>query len=139
MDTDVKHECGVAAISINSLKNQPIGGASFYLFKMLLQLQNRGQLAAGIATYSNQRRQLIKRYRDLGTVNKAFRNENKKKNIGLLKAFEGVKGIGHIRYATFGSDKMELAQPFERVHGKTNKWFCLALNGNITNFFGEVC
>ena len=131
---EAKHECGIAAISIDSLNRHPAGGASYYLFKMLLQMQNRGQLAAGISTYYDKRREIMKKYVDLGTVNKAFRNQNKEGHIRLLNKFEGTKGIGHVRYATFGTDNLSLAQPFERTHGKINKWFSLAFNGNITNF-----
>jgi amidophosphoribosyltransferase len=43
-------------------------------------------------------------------------------------------GIGHVRYATCGCDDKEYAQPFEHFHGKKNRWFSLAFNGNIANY-----
>ncbi len=135
MPGDLKEECGIAAVYLKKpLKNYPIGGASYYLYKMLLQLQHRGQLSAGITTYNKNRAQLIDTFKKLGTVNEVFRTKNKERALGLLKKYEGSRGIGHVRYATLGSDEVALAHPFERHHGRKWKWFSFAMNGNIANY-----
>ena len=41
--------------------------------RMLLDVQNRGQLAAGFSTYNPRRNQLIDTYKDIGTVSEVFR------------------------------------------------------------------
>ena len=41
--------------------------------RMLLDIQNRGQLAAGMTTYNPRRNQLIDTYKDVGTVSEVFR------------------------------------------------------------------
>ena len=39
---------------------------------MLLDIQNRGQLAAGITTYNPARNQLIDTHKDIGSVTEVF-------------------------------------------------------------------
>ena len=135
MTEEAHHECGLAAISLKEpLKDQPLGGAAYYLYRMLLQQQNRGQLSAGITTYNKEREQLIDTYRKLGLVNEAFSSHIEEKSKAILKKFEGTRGIGHVRYATCGLDDESYAQPFERHHGRLWKWFAFAFNGNIANF-----
>lgn len=135
MTEEAHHECGLAAISLNGeLKNHPFGGASYYLYRMLLQQQNRGQLAAGITTYNDNREQKIDTYRKLGLVNEAFSSHIAEKSTAILKKYAGSKGIGHVRYATCGPDNVSYAQPFERHHGRPWKWFSFAFNGNLANF-----
>jgi len=130
-----KEECGIAAVSLpKNMKNPPIGGAAYYLYKMLLQQQHRGQNSAGITTYRKQRMQIIDTYKELGIVNKVFRSYDMKKNKSILEHYSGTKGIGHVRYATSGSDKAGNAQPFERHHGRLWKWFSFVYNGHIANF-----
>ncbi len=132
---EIREECGVAAVSLpENMKDVPIGGAAYYLYKMLLQQQHRGQNSAGITTYNKNRRQIIDTYKELGMVNKVFRSHNKNKNLSILKHYTGTKGIGHVRYATSGSDEEGNAQPFERHHGRLWKWFSFAFNGHIGNF-----
>jgi len=131
----ITEECGVAAVSLpENMKDAPIGGAAYYLYKMLLQQQHRGQNSAGITTYNKNRRQIIDTYKELGMVNKVFRSHNKNKNMSILEHYAGTKGIGHVRYATSGSDEEGNAQPFERHHGRLWKWFGFAFNGHIGNF-----
>ena len=87
---------------------------------MLLDLQNRGQLAAGMTGYDPKRDNLLATYRDLGPVDQAFRTANPEKNAKILKSVAGRAAIGHVRYATCGPDNRQYAQPFERPHGV--KW-----------------
>ncbi|MFH1588603.1 MAG: amidophosphoribosyltransferase [Candidatus Diapherotrites archaeon] len=135
MPGDCKEECGVAAVYLKkSLKHYPEGGASYYLYKMLLQLQHRGQLSAGITTFNSERLQIINTYKKLGTVNEVFRTHNSEKTRHLLHKYSGTAGIGHVRYATLGGEGLALAHPFERHHGRKWKWFSFAMNGNIANY-----
>jgi len=132
---EARHECGLAAISIDKpLEKLPAGGAAYYLYRMLLQQQNRGQLAAGITTFNEEREQRIDTYRKLGLVNDVFKSHMRESSLAILKNYEGTKGIGHVRYATCGTDDESYAQPFERHHGRRWKWFSFAFNGNIANF-----
>ncbi len=135
MVEEAHHECGLAAISLKGkLEDYHLGGASYYLYRMLLQQQNRGQLSAGITTYNEDREQTIDTYRKLGLVNEAFASHIPEKSRAVLKKYEGTKGIGQVRYATCGLDDESYAQPFERHHGRRWKWFSFAFNGNIANF-----
>ena len=135
MSSEVKDECGVAAVYLpKGVDKSLAGGSVFFLYKMLLQMQNRGQLSAGITTYNKDRALILDTYKKLGSVNEVFHYRVKPKMKGVFRKFEGDRGIGHTRYATFGSDRTECAQPFERKHGRTWKWFSLAFNGNLANF-----
>ncbi|MFH1256533.1 MAG: amidophosphoribosyltransferase [Candidatus Diapherotrites archaeon] len=132
---NVGHFCGVAAVYLpKPLSHYPKGSAAYYLYNMLLQVQNRGQLSAGITTYNKERLQMIDTYKKLGTVNEAFRVSNKEKFERIMKRYSGDRGIGHTRYATSGLNDEGSAQPFERHHGRTWKWFSFGFNGNIANF-----
>jgi amidophosphoribosyltransferase len=101
---------------------------------MLLDIQNRGQLAAGITTYSPHRKQLIDTYKDVGTVTEVFRLNHRGKYDNLMKEYAGSAGIGHVRYATCGQDDRSYAQPFERHHIRKHKWFSFAFNGQLANY-----
>jgi len=135
MPGEVKDECGVAAVYLpKKLDKYPVGGASYYLYKMLLQMQNRGQLTAGITTYNEERKQLIDTYKKRGSVSEAFFVKIRPKARAILGKYSGSKGIGHLRYSTSGKDDIGAAQPFERHHGRKWKWFSFAFNGNLANF-----
>ena len=135
MDDEIHEECGIAAVYIKPNGNKEAANrALFYLYKLLLNLQNRGQLSAGITTYNPERTQILDTYRDLGPVNEVFRTSNKPKSMQIFQRYSGSKGIGHVRYATSGSDDRGSAQPFERHHGRTWKWFAFGFNGNLANY-----
>ncbi|VVB99693.1 Glutamine--fructose-6-phosphate aminotransferase [isomerizing] [uncultured archaeon] len=135
MSGEVHDECAVAAVSLSKpLKEYPHGASAFYLYQMLLQMQNRGQLSAGITTYFPQRQQLIDTRKKLGAVNEVFSTNFKPKADAIMHRYAGTKGIGHTRYSTSGGDDEGSAQPFERHHGRKWKWFSFAFNGNIANF-----
>jgi len=101
---------------------------------MLLDLQNRGQLAAGMTSYDAGRAQILKTYKDIGTVIEAFRMSHPAKHRSIVTRYGGRAAIGHTRYATCGANDVRQAQPFERPHGRMWKWFCFAWNGNLANF-----
>ncbi len=123
----MNHKCGIAGVS--SQNNAPQ-----LIYKMLLQLQHRGQLSAGITTFHPDDKKLLKTHKGLGLVNTAFKAENKEKFDSIMLKHSSSTGIGHVRYATSGADDVEYAQPFERIHGRKNKWFSICFNGNIANY-----
>lgn len=129
MSGEIRDECGIAAVSLKK-----DGEALFYLYRLLLNLQNRGQLSAGITVYNRNKPQLLNTYRDIGTVNEVFKTSNLEKSMHIFRKYAGNKGIGHVRYATFGTNEKGYAQPFERSHGRLWKWFSFCFNGNLVNF-----
>ena len=133
MIEDVHEECGVCAVYIKE-NGDTANKALFYLYKLMLNLQNRGQLSAGITTFNLNRSQLLDTYKDLGHVNEVFKTSNKVKSFNIFKRYAGNKGIGHVRYATSGSENRSVAQPFERHHGRKWKWFAFGFNGTLANF-----
>ncbi|MDO4551291.1 MAG: amidophosphoribosyltransferase [Planctomycetia bacterium] len=143
MSEVLQHECSVAALYWMDEPHAPAGDASKsvknenitpLLQQMLAEMQNRGQLAAGIAVYNPGKTQLLDVYKQTGTVNEVFRTTHPKKFEAILTDYAGRAGIGHTRYATCGQDEVRYAQPFERQHGRLWKWFCFAFNGTLANF-----
>lgn len=104
------------------------------LIKGLMDLQNRGQLSAGITTFNQKRKRILQTYKDNGKVDEVFRINHKYKLENLTNTYSGNIGIGHTRYATSGDDSDTLAQPFERPHGRLSKWFSISYNGNLANY-----
>ncbi|MEW6749939.1 MAG: amidophosphoribosyltransferase [Candidatus Latescibacterota bacterium] len=143
MSEDPRHACGVAALYWLDEPAQggpppaepqtPVNVAGL-LPDMLLNLQNRGQLAAGISTFDAHRAQLLDTYRDTGTVSQVFHTSQPERYQALVQEYAGRAGIGHTRYATSGLDDARYAQPFERHHGRPWKWFAFAFNGQLSNY-----
>src|ERR1700730_9554281 len=138
---ELHHECGIAAIyhfhSPTPSRLAPREGqeqTSRLMPRMLLDLQNRGQLAAGFTTYYPHREQIIDTDRQVGTVIEAFRLNHQAKYDSIMKEYAGRAAIGHVRYATCGANDRAFAQPFERNHGCKWKWFAMAFNGQLANF-----
>jgi amidophosphoribosyltransferase len=138
---ELQHECGVAALYYlpGRTDRSPIWSGdpdqlSRHMPRMLLDLQNRGQLAAGMATYNPERGKLVDTYKEIGTVIEAFRINDRAKHAAIMEEFAGRAAIGHIRYATCGSSSRSYAQPFQRSHGCKWKWFAFAFNGQLANF-----
>ncbi len=138
---ELYHECGIAAIyhlpSTSPSRLAPLAGpeqVSRLMPRMLLDLQNRGQLAAGMSTYHPRRQRLLDTYKQLGTVIEAFRLNHQAKYDNIMKQYAGPAAIGHVRYATCGANDLNYAQPFERNHGCKWKWFSLAFNGQLANY-----
>jgi amidophosphoribosyltransferase len=105
--------CGIIGIVANSEVNQA-------LYDGLTVLQHRGQDAAGIVTYDNDRLYLRK---DNGLVKDVFHTRH-------MLTLKGKMGIGHVRYPTAGCSSSAEAQPFyvNSPYGIT-----VAHNGNLTN------
>jgi amidophosphoribosyltransferase len=138
---ELHHECGVAALYYlpNRGDKSPVWtGApdqvSRLMPRMLLDLQNRGQLAAGMSTYNPEREKLVDTYKDIGTVIEAFRINEPAKYASIMEDYAGRAAIGHTRYATCGGQSRSYAQPFQFRHGRKWKWFSFAFNGQLTNF-----
>jgi amidophosphoribosyltransferase len=129
MAEEIHENCGIAGIYFFNNKN-----VMPYLYRMLLNLQNRGQQSAGISTFSEGRSNLIMTYKELGTVNEVFQTRNNEYTKQLFEKYAGRSGIGHVRYTTFGLPNKSYAHPFERKHGRKYKWFSFCFNGNIANF-----
>ena len=110
----MKEECGIAGAKLK--KN-----AEIEIYRMLLQLQHRGQLSAGITTYQPNENLILKTRKKTGLVNTVFCAEHNAKFNAIMKNLESNRGIGHVRYATCGSDDETYAQPFEHLHGKKNR------------------
>ena len=143
LSEDLRHECGVAALYWLD-KAHARGGAASKSVKhgdvtslmpgMLLDLQNRGQLASGLSTYNPKRDQLLDTYKNVGTVAESFRMSHPAKHDAVIEEYAGKAAIGHTRYATCGQEDVRYAQPFERHHGRVWKWFSFAFNGQLANY-----
>src|SRR5438270_2117966 len=139
--SELNHECGIAAIyHLPNPRPAPIERlpgqeqVSRLMPRILLDLQNRGQLAAGFTTYNPQRQRILDTYKQIGTVIEAFRLNHQAKNDNIMRQYAGRAAIGHVRYATCGGTDLSYAQPFERQHGCKWKWFSIAFNGQLANF-----
>ena len=154
----MQHECGVAAVyHLNSGDLSPLipklrrkdksfidpatedaqtvrNRASRLIPGMLLDMQNRGQLAAGLTSYNPARLQLLQTRKDVGGVAEVFRMNHEGPYKELMAEHAGQAAIGHVRYATCGKDDPSYAQPFERQHIARSKWFSFAFNGQLANY-----
>lgn len=135
------HECGIAAVAhLDGKTPSPLvpendpSQTSRLIPGMLLDMQNRGQLAAGFTTYSPNRLQLIDTHKDVGGVAEVFRMNHQAKYLSLMQEYAGQAAIGHVRYATCGKDDKSYAQPFERHHIARSKWFSFVFNGQLANY-----
>lgn len=136
-----REECGVVAIyQLGALPGgaesrlrdgQPV---TRLLPQMLLDVQNRGQLSAGVTVFSLHQRRLLSTHKAVGTVSEVFEHQDPETAERLLRMLDGVAGIGHVRYATCGTEDWDYAQPFERPHIKRQKWFAFAFNGQLANY-----
>ena len=138
---ELNHECGLCGVYL--IPGEPLPPwvpadvgteVSRLVPRMLLDLQNRGQLAAGMTGYNPTRSHLLTTYKELGAVNEAFRINHKEEFSQIMQSVAGPAGIGHVRYATCGPDELSYAQPFERFHGCKWKWFAFAFNGQLANY-----
>ncbi|HEU5088686.1 MAG TPA: amidophosphoribosyltransferase [Roseiflexaceae bacterium] len=114
-DDKPRHECGVFGIYA------PDDDVARLTFFGLYALQHRGQESAGIAVSDGRR---ITIHKDMGLVAQVFTEEN-------LRPLHGQLAIGHTRYSTTGSSKLQNAQPFlvESALGP----LAVGHNGNLTN------
>lgn len=120
--------CGIAGIALTK------GNAALPIFYALYALQHRGQESAGIAVCNGAREveeneigeggESIPLIKGMGFVYEVFDNPQ-------LKALKGNIGIGHVRYSTTGTSKVENAEPL-LVNYKKGK-IAISHNGNLVN------
>ncbi len=89
----------------------------------LYALQHRGQESAGITTFTPGDRR-SHTHKDMGLVSQVFHEK-------ILEELPGEIAIGHTRYSTTGSSKINNAQPI--VIPTRLGEFALAHNGNLVN------
>ncbi|WP_129671750.1 amidophosphoribosyltransferase [Candidatus Chloroploca sp. Khr17] len=114
-DDKPAHECGIFGIVAT---DADVARLTFF---GLYALQHRGQESAGIAVANGR---TIRSHKAMGLVSQVFNEEN-------LRPLTGHLAIGHTRYSTTGSSRLENAQPFvvESVLGP----LAVGHNGNLTN------
>ncbi|HEY2883325.1 MAG TPA: amidophosphoribosyltransferase, partial [Pirellulales bacterium] len=139
--SELHHECGLAAVyHLPSPTHSPLcpvqgqAEVSRLIPRMLLDIQNRGQLSAGMTSFNPDRKQLLDTHKDVGGVSEVFRMSHRGKYESLMNQYAGRAAIGHVRYATCGDDDRNYAQPFERHHLQKHKWFSFGFNGQLANF-----
>jgi amidophosphoribosyltransferase len=132
--SELHHECGVAAIY--HLPGAEAGQVDVARLvpRMLLDMQNRGQLSAGMTAWNPDRNQLLVTHKDVGSVSEVFRMSQRNTFESLMHQLTGRAAIGHVRYATCGADDPGYAQPLERPHIQKRKWFAFGFNGQLANY-----
>ena len=90
-------------------------------FFALFALQHRGQESAGIATTNGNK---IRTYARMGLVSQVFNEE-------ALSKLGGNIAIGHTRYSTRGSSRVDNVQPI--IKGEDLNTIAVSHNGNIIN------
>ena len=110
-----REACGVFGISAPGLDVAPMAYFAIYA------LQHRGQEAAGIATCDGNTAHI---HKGLGLVSQVFNEDN-------LHHLKGHLGIGHTRYSTTGSPRLNNTQPYilETLDGP----LAIGHNGNLVN------
>ncbi len=111
-----KEECGVSGvICTDGADAAPLVHVALYA------LQHRGQESAGIASLAGGAMTL---HRGMGLVAAVFDHDR-------IASLPGPVAIGHVRYATMGSARLENAQPFV----VPSPWGPVAIshNGNLIN------
>jgi amidophosphoribosyltransferase len=113
---NLREKCGVFGIFA---PGEDVARLTFF---GLHSLQHRGQESAGIASSGFSKK--IHVYAEMGLVTQVF-------DETILAGLSGTHAIGHTRYSTTGSSKLENAQPV-LVNGRYGA-MAIAHNGNIVN------
>jgi amidophosphoribosyltransferase len=114
-EPSIKEECGVFGVYL------PGADVARIAFFGLYALQHRGQESAGIATTDGK---AIAVHRGMGLVAQVF-------DEASLEPLKGFAALGHTRYSTTGSSRVENAQPM--LVGEGHRQLALAHNGNLVN------
>ena len=107
--------CGVFAVF------SPTDDVATLTYFGLYALQHRGQESAGIATFDHGS---INIHKDMGLVSQVFDEE-------VLERLPGQWAVGHTRYSTTGSSRVDNAQP--AILSTRLGEMALAHNGNVVN------
>ena len=112
--SDKKENCGLFGVfgHPDAVENTYLG---------LFALQHRGQESAGIAASDGT---AITLHVGMGLVRDVFKPQN-------IQALHNEAAIGHVRYSTTGSSRIENAQPMVIRYSRGQ--VALAHNGNLTN------
>ena len=116
-ETDFDHpreSCGIFGVF-------GIPDAAFLIHAGLFSLQHRGQEGAGIVVSDGTQ---VKSSKGIGEVNEVFSTE-------VIRGMAGHLGIGHVRYSTTGSSRIQNVQPLV-VECSDGIW-AIAHNGNLVN------
>ncbi len=95
--------------------------SSALIYQGIFSLQHRGQEAAGIVTADGEK---VRSSKGLGLVSEVFAKKN-------WQTLQGHLGIGHVRYSTTGSSRIQNVQPL--VVECTDGIWAVAHNGNLVN------
>lgn len=159
MSDFIRHECGIALVRL--LKpleyyQMKYGTWAYGINKLYLLMEkqhNRGQDGAGVVSLKlnlQPGEKYIERSRsnDSSPINKVFEKINgsfekvERKNPDLLKdaiwakknmAFAGELLLGHLRYGTYGNNKMKNVHPVMRQNNWKSRNLVLAGNFTLTN------
>ena len=132
MGDRLKEECGIAGMY--RFANGKASNVAPLVVRALVDMQNRGQLSAGLTSYNPQRNRILQTHKGVGSVHEVFHLNEPREHRRLMEEYAGHAAIGHTRYATSGDADSASAQPFERMHGRMFKWFAIAFNGNLANY-----
>ncbi|KPL22290.1 MAG: amidophosphoribosyltransferase [Bacteroides sp. SM1_62] len=159
MSEQIKHECGIALIRL--LKpleyyQYKYGTWRYGLNKLYLLMEkqhNRGQDGAGVACVNFDLppgKKYISRYRSadnaaindvFGKISADFKKPERKKPERFKDAiwakenlpFTGELYMGHLRYGTYGKNKLDNVHPVMRENNWKSRNLVLAGNFNLTN------
>ena len=109
-------ECGIVGVSFKEETS-----AALSIYYALFALQHRGQESAGITVHNGSQ---VRTLKGMGLVPDVF-------NRADIQKLKGHVGIGHVRYSTTGSSKIENCQPL-LVSFKSGT-IAIAHNGNLVN------
>ena len=94
---DLFHECGVAAVyhlpgkEISPLISPlSVGETSRMIPGMLQDIQNRGQLAAGMSSFNPRRKSLVRTHRDVGQVAEVFHLNHQRRFDKVMRRCSGT-------------------------------------------------
>jgi len=159
MSDPIKHECGIALIRLKKpleYYRQKYGTSFYALNKLYLLMEkqhNRGQDGAGVANIKldvEPGERYISRFRSNGQrpiqevfdyINSRFseveeKTPEKLSDVDWLKrnlGFTGELFLGHVRYGTFGKNRIENCHPFLRQNNWKTRNLVVAGNFNLTN------
>jgi amidophosphoribosyltransferase len=115
--------CGICGIwSPESQAATDPAEAARLMFFSLYALQHRGQESAGLAATDGRDLRVVRR---MGLVGQVFSEPD-------LAVLGGRAAMGHTRYSTTGSSRIQNAQPFV-VHDETLGELAIGHNGNCIN------
>jgi len=113
-ETTLKEFCGLFGV-------YGIPNAASIVYQGLFALQHRGQESAGIVVSDGTE---IRSFKGMGLVGEVFSRHP-------LSEVQGTIGIGHVRYSTTGSTRIQNVQPL--VAECADGIWAIAHNGNLVN------